>query len=143
MEKTYRPIEAKDWDDIKRTMSGLFGMVNLRVDGYRVTLDRRLVSANRMTNLLYVNGYMKGEWLSKDCEERKRFMRPVTRSLFRTRKPDAKMVKELGKRRAEKIMGELFDEKKFTAYMPEWPSIASFKKHLLANNTSIEIEAAS
>lgn len=143
MEKTYRPVTAQDWADIKREMSGLFGQVELRVDGYRVTLQRRLVRANRLTNLLYVNGLMKGEWLISDCQERRRFMRPSTRSLFRTRKPDAKMVKELGKRRAEKLMSDMFMQYKITSYMSDWPSIASFKKHLLANNTSIEIEAAS
>lgn len=143
MEKTYRPVTAQDWADIKTAMSRVFGSVELRVDGYRVTLQRRLVSANRLTNVLYINGFMKGEWLIADCQVRRRFMRPSTKSLFRTRKPDAKTVKALGKRRAEKLMNDMFEQHKFTSYSPDWPSIASFKKHLLANNTSIEIEAAS
>jgi hypothetical protein len=141
-----RKVPSKEeWDRIIKTLSGVFGSVELLVDGYKVTAQRAQTKKNRLETMVYVNGYIKGEWYrhhklndtaaeSELPEETRRFLRPVTKSLFSPKKVSA-FERSCGKRAAKK---HGFYEK-LILYVPYWSSARSFKNHLLKNNHNIEV----
>ena len=122
-----------EWAELERELSSMYGNAELTIDGYTVTFqtglcDRRLVIA------VYVNGWMKGEWLVKKTEECKRFFRPVVTSLF---KPSDKkrLTKGFNKTMIKKYFPDI--DKKGEYYSSHWLSFAPLKRHLIANNKSI------
>lgn len=80
-----------EWKQVEKTLSSLFDHVILNVDGYEITLALRRVTPYKAEIAIYINGIFKGEWLSQDCEERRRFLRKSERRLFSDKK-----IKELG-----------------------------------------------
>jgi hypothetical protein len=122
-----------EWALLERELSSLYGSAELTIDGYTVTFqtglcDRRLVIA------VYVNGWMKGEWVVNKTEECKRFCRPVVTNLF---KPSER--KRLTKGFSKSMIKKYFPniDKKGEYYSPHWLTFAPLKRHLIANNKSV------
>lgn len=143
MEPTEKKTPTKDeWATFIKRLSGLYGQVKLLVDGYEVTVQRRLVGKNRLSSVVYVNGEIKGKWIvshregeAKELpEETRRFWQQKTKSFCSAEKIKAAQ-KALGKRRA----AEIGYGKRWIYYTPEWPSARSLMRHLLKHNDSIEI----
>ncbi|CCF96515.1 hypothetical protein B7R77_02965 [Ralstonia solanacearum K60] len=113
---------------IEYELSNPYGMARLECDGYRV--DVRVERGKGLTYSLvvYVNGKWDGAWVKGECEEAKRFCRPMSRSLF-SPKRQAEIIKEVGKRHAKKFIPEL--DKKITAYIPTWSSAKPMLRHFL------------
>jgi len=61
-----------------------YGMVRLMCDGYRVDIHVSQVKPLKYELMVYVNGEWKGSWVKGDCEEAKRFMRPMHRHKYTT-----------------------------------------------------------
>lgn len=126
-------MNKEEWALLERELSSLYGNAELMIDGYTVTFqtglcDRRLVVA------VYVNGWMKGEWIVKKTDECKRFCRPIVTSVF---KPSEKkrLTKGFSKTMIKKYFPDI--DKKGEYYSPHWLSFAPLKRHLIANNKSI------
>ncbi|MDD4942574.1 MAG: hypothetical protein PHQ13_03445 [Rhodoferax sp.] len=124
------------WEAIKHTLSFPWGVVKLDVDGYKVNLHVKQVKPLKFEIFPYVNGEFKGAWLRGDCEESKRFMRPVQLSVF---KPAEKrnLLKGLSKKAVKDYLPDI--DKKFTVYQWGWASFDALRRHLIANNTVIEL----
>lgn len=107
--------------------------VELQCDAYRATLHV-VRDKMRMMVMVYVDGVWKGEWLLHDCQERRRFMRPV---VHRPKPFTPKQVKLLGKKWCDE------QRKKQTGiyYMPSWPSTRALLRHLHKHNSSVELTA--
>lgn len=119
-----------DWDKVEASMSSAYGLISLLCDGYRLTLQTGIYK-RKLSTVPYVNGELKGIWMSQDCEERRRFFRPVQTLVWKkktTKGFSKKTLKTLGIDPAEKR----------TYYSCEW-SFRSLKAHLIKNNTSIEL----
>lgn len=110
--------------------------VELRCDGYEVTLVLVRISQFKNGIKVYIAGVIKGEWLVNDCEERQRFFRPVKRSVF-TQKQKAAM-KKVSKRLRQKA-GLLDPDASFTYYAPYWTSFRALKRHFIKHNSDIEL----
>lgn len=124
-------MTKEEWNKVERSMSSVYGRITLLCDGYRLTLETGLCKRKLVTTI-YVNGEWKGAWLLNDCEERRRFFRPVKSLVW---KP--KILKGVSKR-TMKAMG--IDPKETnTFYDSFWPSFRPLKAHLIKNNTSIEL----
>lgn len=125
-----------EWKQAEGALQGSFGSVKLLVDGYELTLVVQPLKALRYVIGVYVNGWMKGEWMLHDCEERRRFLRPLHFSAYTPamKKSFAKM----GKRTLKAANIDL--TRKLTQYLPHWSSFGSLKRHLVANNKSIELK---
>lgn len=126
-------MNKEEWALLERELSSLYGNAELAIDGYTVTFqtglcDRRLVIA------VYVNGWMKGEWLIKKTEECTRFFRPITVSRY---KPSDKkrLIKGFSKAQIKKYFPDI--DAKGVYYTSHWLSYAPLKRHLIANNKSI------
>lgn len=129
-------MTKEEWAQVEASMRSPFGCVHLLVDGYGLTLQVRQAKPLKFVIALFVNGWMRGEWGLKDCEERRRFFRPISASVH-TAAQRKELTKGLSKAAIKRYMPDL--EKKFTYYTSDWPSFAPLKRHLVANNTSIAI----
>lgn len=124
---------AEQWKLAERELESIFGTVELQCDSYRLALRVACVSVRKFTITFYVDGWMKGEWITKDCEERRRFFRPVIKAVFPPKFIRA-MAKCMGKKKAEAEYS-----KKLTHYEPWWDSFGALKRHLLKNNQLVTI----
>lgn len=139
-----RKLPTKEqWQYIEAELSGLFGQVQLLVDGYHLTIVRTKTGKNKLGSLVYINGSIKGEWFkshrlsdeSPDLpEETRRFHRPCVRALYPAAKV-ASFEKRFGKRMTQKYGYH----EKLVHYSPEWPSAAALRRHLLKHNNNIEL----
>jgi hypothetical protein len=134
-------MTKEDWAKVGASLSMPYGLnVTLLVDGYELTLVIVTTAPLKYGICLYVDGYLKGTFITTDCEERRRFARPIHRACYKPA-DKAGILKELGKKRAKEYFPRL--DEKFTYYSPVWPSFGPLKRHLLANNKSVEIKGAS
>jgi len=131
--KATRAITPQDWENIEKELENFYRTVKLLIDGYVVTLRLTRISVNKNAIMLYINGGFNTRWIIEDCEERRRFIRPVKRTLLT---PKKKAELKLSKKR----LRELEDKCKFTSYASYWPSFKPLRRHLLRNNQVIEIE---
>jgi hypothetical protein len=124
---------AEQWKCAEERLIGSFGHVQLQCDAYTLTLECRLVKPRRYSIYIFIDGWFRGEWLLKDCEERRRFLRPVTRPLH-SRKFIGAMKKIYGKKK-------LPDDchRTVTYHHPDWPSFGPLRRHLLNHNKSVRI----
>jgi hypothetical protein len=129
-------ITKEQWAEVGQKLSNTYGSAELIVDGYNLTLQVIKVRGLKHEIVIYVDGHIKGEWITKNCEERRRFMRPKHTNLWSAKKK-ASMTKGLSKA-AVKVCYPFLDEK-FTSYSSFWPSFTSLKRHLLKNNSSISL----
>ena len=105
--------------------------VELQCDAFRVMLEVQR-DKMRMVVMVYVDGYFKGKWQIEDCEERRRFMRPV---IHRPKPYTPKQVKLLGKKWCDE------QQAKHTRayYLPFWMTVRPLLRHLHKNNSSVEL----
>ncbi|UZZ12219.1 hypothetical protein NDO41_07030 [Ectopseudomonas mendocina] len=132
-------MQQQDWDDLKQQMASPYGYMKLKCDQFEVALSQEVDSKGRKwATSVYVDGVFKAAWCFADekgqpkHEEARRFLRKVTRRVNSARDV-AEIQKLFGKRQAKKAA-----ERVYVYFAPSWSSFNSLKKHLVANNTSIE-----
>ncbi|WP_338414747.1 hypothetical protein [uncultured Sphaerotilus sp.] len=130
-----RPITPADWKRIEEALAGRFGSEKLMCDGYKLTISREQ-EKNKLVLVVYVNGVWKGEWLTNDCEERRRFFCRSERRLFSKARVEKNMA-GMGKRQKEKFIAEMGLDKTMAFYMPVWSSFTALRRHLVKNNKEI------
>lgn len=124
-----------EWQQVERALTVPYGAAKLRIDGYELALCVQQVKPLKYAITPYVNGEFKGAWLLHDCEERRRFFRPVRSRLW-----SPKLRASLKKVRKATLKEMSIDPDTFgTYYVWEWPSFGALKRHLIANNQSIEL----
>lgn len=126
----------EQWAEFETRADNLYSTVKLDCDGFVLTVRKEIVAKNRMAIGVYVNGWIKGEWLGVEkpnCPEQ-RFMRPVARFVHNV-KFRKDMLKLLGKRR---YAAENFD-RKITLFWSTWPSGAALRRHLVKTCKCIRI----
>jgi len=129
-------MTSQDWKEVEEKLDSFYTLVNLNCDGYIVTLCLKRIDQFKNGICVYVNDYIRGKWLTEDCEERRRFMRPVEKYAY-SQKMRASL-KKISKRLRNK-MGLPDPEKKITFYAPYWTSFKRLKSHLIKNNVNIEM----
>lgn len=127
-------LTPDEWQEIEKKLQSFFSMVKLNCDGYKISLFLVRVSQFKNVIEVYINGQIKGEWCTKECEESRRFLRKVTKSLMsQKQKMD---YKKFPKRLQKQLKWE---DRKYSYYVPYWTSFKSLKKQLNAQNSSIEL----
>lgn len=120
------------WNIVEDKLRTLGSGVHLEIDGYHVSFyvvqyKMKLVIAT------YVDGYIKGEWIINDCEIRQKFYQCSKRSLL------SRKGKEKLKREKKAVREEIMKKFEYQSFSPYWTSFRSLKRHLIQNNTSIEL----
>lgn len=118
------------WAEVERRLRIQFQSVHLSVDGYEVCLILVPDKGLRQCIAVYVNGYIKVEWVDKDCEIRRRFYNKHTRTLLKISK-----LKEISKKDWETLRKKYVYE----YFSPYWGSFARMKRHLIKNNNDIKL----
>lgn len=127
-------MKREAWEELQRSLTWPGASAKVQCDGYVVTLQVQR-DKMRMVIAVFVGGWMRGEWLMNDCEERQRFMRPTVR---RPKPYTAKQIRVLGK----KWCDEQIAKRTFTWYGCLWPSIPVLRRHFEKHNTSVELYVA-
>lgn len=126
-------ITADDWKQIEEILKSFFKSVKLNCDGYEITLVLRQLTTFSNAIVVYVNGKFEFQWLMEDCEERRRFCCPSTRSIL-----NKESKKAWSKLLTKKEMKEKEKNSMYTNYRSYWTSFRSLKRHLIANNEVIQ-----
>jgi len=128
-------VSPQDWKEVEERLKSFYLTTELRCDGWKITLILQSISQFKNAIVVYVNGVVKGEWIVKDCEERRRFLCPVKRSLY-SQKQKAALRKIPKKIRREH---GLYDpDAQYVRYSYYWTSFKALKSHLIKHNRDIE-----
>lgn len=125
-------MTKEDWESVERKLCYPGAGVHLKVDGYAVTL-RVMTIKMKMVIAVYVDGYIKAEWIMKDCDIRRRFYQCRKHSLL-----TAAGKKKLAKER-KSVQKTVKEQTTYYSFTPHWASFRSLKCHFIKNNESIEI----
>lgn len=130
-----RRVPSKEqWAAIEKALSCAYGRAELQCDAFKVSLVVVRAKAMRYEIMVYVDGIFKGTMIAHDCEERRRFMRPRSKQAFGA-KAYKSWRRAFGKKDADERQARGL-HRYFEAW---WPSVGPLKRHLLANNTNIEL----
>lgn len=125
-----------EWEFVEAQLSSPFSSpVDLLCDGHELTLDVVKTKPLQYAIHIYVGGVFKGAWCNSKlpCEEQRRFMRCMKSAYYSPSKL-AKLAKLFSKKELAQMK-----EKHFTFFTSMWPTFAPLKRHLVANNKSIEL----
>lgn len=133
-------MTADEWKRAEQMLLPPFGHAKFLIDGYNVTVETRRTSIHKYTYslMVFVNGVFKGEWLTEDCEIRRRFYFEGKKNMF-TGKEKQNFIKKYGKREYNRFVKENPDRIRMTYYTPCFGSFRTLKAHFIKNNTSITL----
>jgi hypothetical protein len=130
----------EQWNEIEQELRSQFGRVELEVDGFDISLQVK-TDHMKLVVVVYVNGWAKGEWLGKDCEERRRFMAEKYIECYTERyrklyiKLDGLTKRQVAKQKAERT--GYYARRSY--YQFHFTSFRALKSKLVKNNKSIEV----
>lgn len=127
-------LTKEEMKEIADELRHAFGRVELQCDQYRVNVEVRAIAARRYAISVFVDGWMRGEWLRDDCEQRRRFMRCRNVPLYPPAKR-ARLEKEVGKRFAKR-MGS---DKTIEVFYPYWTSVAPMLRQFCGTNDTVSV----
>lgn len=127
-------MTVAEWKQAETQTVRMFGGCKLLVDGYNLFIRMEPYDAYKNCIMIYLDGKPTYKWRGEDCEIRRRFCCPVTSSAIRTKKQ-----RDAFKKMSKKDQAAIKERMRFTYYLPYWNSFASLKRHLIANNNSIEL----
>lgn len=128
-------MTGEEWKIVEEDLKIIGNPVKLTIDNYDITLTLGQISTYKNGIFIYINGYMKGIWLARECEERKRFLQKHEHNLYDNK--TNKQILKLGKKRRTEL--GLDDKLKYVSYTSYWTSFTQLKKHLIANNENISL----
>ena len=127
----------EDWKTLESGY-GLYNPIRLICDGFKIKLEKQVHSSrDKLYNMIYVNGWMQGKWLFKEGQHAESKFMYEKKSIARTHSEAElrKMRRELGAKFAK-----MFEPKTFVCLQPWFPSFSAFKRQMIKNCTSIEID---
>ncbi|AEG60035.1 hypothetical protein [Desulforamulus ruminis] len=124
-------MTPQDWKEVELSLNSFYKQAVLMCDGYKITLTLGRISQFKNGIKVYVNNVLKLKWMIEECEERRRFFRPIKKSLISPKEKAA--FKRLSKKAKLDIKTE------YTYYAPYWTSFRALKAHLIKHNKSIEL----
>ncbi len=65
----------EEWKIVEKRLSGFYGHVRLKIDGYNVSIDKS--GSGSCSFAVFINGKFDPQWTMKDCDIRRRFCRKV------------------------------------------------------------------
>lgn len=128
-------MTKEDWLELEKSLSYSFGLAHILADGFTVSLQVQQVKM-RLVIVPYVNGFLDGVWISTKPEECIRFFRPLKLSLYKPAQIK-RLTTAFGKKGVLKHFPGLHEKGAY--YTCEWNSFSTLKRHLIANNKSIQL----
>ena len=125
-------MNNSDWVHVEEQLLKLYADVDLDCDGYRLSLGLKRIDNYKLAITFFVNGWFKGKWALEDCEERRRFFRPVTQRAYKRGS-----FKGISKSTLRSL--NIDPDKKQTYYSAHWNSFGPLRRHLIKHNQSITL----
>ena len=126
-------MTPEEWKYVEDRLVPPFGEIKLLCDDYEVTLQVQRIEKMKYGIIVYINGKLNWGWLREDCEERRRFMRPISRPLFTPSQQKAeKQLAKLLKRPSRHDVKHVY-------WVPDWSSVTAMRRHFCRNNQVIEL----
>ncbi|MBL8500670.1 MAG: hypothetical protein JNL77_08845 [Nitrosomonas sp.] len=134
------PLTDEQWSKVERRLSSQLGSVKLQCDGHEVFA---VVKTDKMklVIVLYIDGWMKGEWLKDESEMGIKFFSKKTKYLS-TQKERASALKQMNNKRLTSDLRAMFKriyEAKYSYFTPVWTSAKSFCRHIRKTCATIEL----
>ncbi|MDP3284740.1 MAG: hypothetical protein Q8M56_09975 [Desulfobacterales bacterium] len=140
-------MNKAEWKLVTDALAGVYGRVELEVDGFEVALHRGQISKNRLTIMTYVNGQFLGKWFSDAACREGDFLRPTSQYIYpRKLRND---MKRLRKRSLKKMCDKAFlgsghapdidYDKTIKSRSPFWGSVSTIRKHYEKTFKSIKL----
>lgn len=125
------------WQEIKDALKHLGGSVTLLADGHELAL-RKVHNGKKIYVVVYVNGYLKGEWTTvedqKPVHPESRFWRPMRRAAYK-KKDYPKMKRIFGKAEADRMVAS-----RIIGFVPEFSTEGAVITHLKKHFPDLEIK---
>lgn len=134
-------LTKEQWHQIEQQLSGPFGQVELKADGYKLTLQVQGYKALRQCVVVFVDGVSKGEWYKGEAPEAQKFCREERRWLYPAKRRDEAKAK-LKSRRLNPFLRDHYKgvAERFSAiWVPFWFAPKSMTRHLRKTCADIEI----
>ncbi len=134
-------LTKEQWSHIEENLSGVYGNVKLRCDGYEITASVQQLKPLRSGIVIYVDGYIKGEWIIQKDERCLKFYCARKKFLWSKNKRD-EAKKKLLNRRLDKGLREFYRkvaESSVSTFDFCWSSPKAFCCHLRKTCQSIEV----
>lgn len=134
-------VTKEQWAEIERQLSGPYGRVELKADGYDLVLRVEGYTVLRQCVAVYVNGVLKGEWFKGEAPEARKFC-CEKRSWVWSAKMREEAKQKLKSRRLDPILREHYTrvaERFSTVWMPAWLNPKSLTRHLRKSCTDISV----
>ncbi len=128
----------EEWKIAEKRLSGFYGHVRLKIDGYNVTVEKRRLSEMRFCLVLFIDGKFQNQWAWEDCDIRRRFCHQSRRQLL-SKKEMETFKKKIGKREFCRLAKEHPEKLYHIFYEPFFGSFRTLKSQLIKNNSSIEL----
>lgn len=130
-------MTATDWEKVENKLSYPFGGVKLRIDGHDISIMVEKASPKSLKYVLavYVDGYIKEEWFTSDCDIRRKFYCKRTKSLLTKDYRKSPVFKRMKKKEQE----EWIKKHVYVYYSPYFSSFKMLKAHFTKNNDSIDL----
>lgn len=115
-------ISKDKWQEIEEYLRDrLFPQVAFRVGDHEVSVQKHFIAENRMALLVYIDGWIKGEWVGRETEGIppivKQVWRKSSRSLYKPAER-RRMEKGIGKRKAKEWFPNI--DKVLVSYVPDF-----------------------
>ena len=126
-------MNAEDWKIVQEHLETSLGWpIALQIEGRRITLRTERVKGNTLGVCVYIDGWLKGEWIVKDVPER-RFFQPVSFYMYKRKFRESAVYRKFAKK-------QKFDlDVKGTYYRPYFSSFKALKRHYMATFPEIEL----
>ncbi len=122
-----KPITKEMWEKLEEELSGVFVHVEFAYKGHRVTVERARHTESKSVLQVYIDGYIKGEWVSlKDgvdgvSDKAPSILKDVWRKATKqkySQKQKTALTKIWGKRKVKKEHPDLDD--KYVFFLPDF-----------------------
>lgn len=134
-------ITKDQWADIERQLSGFLGRVELRCDGYEVVAAVKPVASLQMGIVVYVNGWIRGQWMNGETEEPRKFHREIKRYVW-SAKSRAEAAKKMKSRHVSAELREIYRRRttaSVSTWAPYWTNAKAFANRLRKTCTDISV----
>jgi len=128
-------LTKSEWEIVETALMGIYGSCELTIDGYNIRIEKRMSSATKLVYAIFVNDFIKGEWMSQKTPECLKFFCPKSMSVYGKKHIELCRKSRLFKK--EDIVK--MEQSKIIYYTPYYASFATLKRILLANNTDFEL----
>lgn len=129
-------MKKEDWAYVEEVLSGLYGSVDLKVDGAVITLQRRLIKKNQLGILTYVNGWIKGIWTDIEAgHPETQYLRPVSKLIYNAK--ERATLKKASKKTLKSLVIDPDARHNYVSLY--WHSVSSIRKHYEKTFKSIEL----